>query len=138
MHFRDARNFYNPKIENSKGDFWPGNDFHPLRVIHVGQPAFTDNKGIWRTRQEALELLRPHITKGLVDIDEETMLSMIRGDVPLTEEFPVPIERGSAILRCGEYLLPVWVAARVSLMIDDKEQEILRLKLGVILGDEEE
>ncbi|MBT4066929.1 MAG: RsmB/NOP family class I SAM-dependent RNA methyltransferase [Euryarchaeota archaeon] len=129
---------YNPKIENSKGDFWPGNDFHPLRVIHVGQPAFTDNKGIWRTRQEALELLRPHITKGLVDIDEETMLSMIRGDVPLTEEFPVPIERGSAILRCGEYLLPVWVAARVSLMIDDKEQEILRLKLGVILGDEEE
>jgi hypothetical protein len=128
---------YKPKIENSKGDFWPGNDFHPLRVVHVGQPAFTDNKGIWRTRQEALELLRPHITKGLVDIDEETMLSMIRGEVPLTDEFPVNIERGSAILRCGEYLLPVWVAARVSLMIDDKEQEILRLKLGVKLEEEE-
>ena len=103
----------------------------------MGQPAFTDNKGIWRTRQEALELLRPHITKGLVDIDEETMLSMIRGEVPLTDEFPVNIERGSAILRCGEYLLPVWVAARVSLMIDDKEQEILRLKLGVKLEEEE-
>lgn len=128
---------YKPKIENSKGDFWPGNDFHPLRVVHVGQPAFTDNKGIWRTRQEALELLRPHITKGLVDIDEETMLSMIRGEVPLTDEFPVNIERGSAILRYGEYLLPVWVAARVSLMIDDKEQEILRLKLGVKLEEEE-
>ena len=129
---------YKPTIENKKGDYWPGDDFHPLRVIHVGQPSFTDNKGIWRTRQEALELLRPHITKGLVDIDEDTMLAMIRGDVPLTDEFPVPIERGSAILRCGEYLLPVWVAARVSLMIDEREQDVIRLKLGVETGGEEE
>ena len=60
---------YKPKVVNKKGDFWPGDTFHPLRVIHVGQPCFTDNKGNWRTRQEALELLRPHITKGLIDID---------------------------------------------------------------------
>jgi 16S rRNA C967 or C1407 C5-methylase (RsmB/RsmF family) len=129
---------YETKVVNKKGDFWPGDDFHPLRVIHVGQPSFTDNKGIWRTRQEALELLRPHITKGLIDVEMETIHSMLSGEVPLTEEFPTEIEIGSAILRCGEFLLPVWVAARVSLMIDDKERDILRLKLGIVEREEEE
>ncbi len=129
---------YEKIVVNKKGDFWPGNDFHPLRVIHVGQPSFTDNKGIWRTRQEALELLRPHITKGLIDVEMDTIHSMLEGDVPITEEFPVEIERGSAILRCGEFLLPVWVAARVSLMIDDKERDILRMKLGIEDREEEE
>ena len=129
---------YEPTVVNKKGDFWPGDDFHPLRVIHVGQPSFTDNKGIWRTRQGALELLRPHITKGLIDVGMETIHSMLSGEVPLTEEFPTEIERGSAILRCGEFLLPVWIAARVSLMIDDKERDILRLKLGIVETGEEE
>jgi hypothetical protein len=35
-------------------------------------------------------------------------------------------------------LLPVWVAARVSLMIDEKEREVLRLKLGIEIEEEEE
>ena len=129
---------FKPIVFNKKGDYWPGDTFHPLKVIHIGQPSFTDNKGQWRTRQEALELLRPHITKGLVDIEETTMRSMLEGEVPLTEDFPADIERGSAILRCGEYLLPVWVAARVSLMIDDNERDILRLKLGIENRGEEE
>lgn len=129
---------YKPTVTNKKGDFWPGDTFHPLRVIHVGQPCFTDNKGTWRTRQEALELLRPHITKGLIEIDEETMISMLKGRAPLCEDFPAVVEKGSAILRCGEYMLPVWIAARVSLMIDQKEQDILRLKLGIEDEGEEE
>ena len=129
---------YQPKVANKKGDFWPGDTFHPLRVIHVGQPCFTDNKGSWRTRQEALELLRPHITKGLIDINENTMISMLKGRAPLCEDFPAEVEAGSAILRCGEHLLPVWIAARVSLMIDKKEQDVLRLKLGIEDGEEEE
>ena len=128
---------YKPTVINKKGDFWPGESFHPLRVIHVGQPSFTDNKGFWRTRQEALELLRPHITKGLVDIDEETMISMLKGRAPLCEDFPADVEKGSAILKCGEYLLPVWIAARVSLMIDQKEQDVLRLKLNIEEEEEE-
>ena len=34
-------------------------------------------------------------------------------------------------MKCGEFLLPAWVAARVSLMMDDKEKEIIRMKLGI-------
>ncbi len=128
---------FKPTVVNKKGDFWPGEAFHPLRVIHVGQPAFTDNKGFWRTRQEALELLRPHITKGLIEIDEATMISMLKGRAPLCEDFPADVEKGSSILKCGEFLLPVWIAARVSLMIDQKEQDILRLKLNIEEEEEE-
>ena len=129
---------YKPIVVNNKGDYWPAEDFHPLRVIHVGQPSFTNNKGIWRTRQEALELLRSHLTDGLVEIDKQTMVSMLKGAAPLREEFVVPIERGSFILKCEEFLLPAWVAARVSLMIDEKEREVLRLKLGIEFEEEEE
>ena len=129
---------FKPRVVNKKGDYWPGEDFHPLKVIHVGQPTFTNNKGVWRTRQEGLELLRSHMTNGVIDIDEECMISMLQGRAPLVEEFPAPIERGAFILRCGEHLLPVWSAARVSLMIDEKEQEVLRIKLGVEFEGEEE
>ena len=108
-----------------------------MRIIHVGQPTFTDNKGIWRTRQESLELLRPHLNAGVIEIDEETMISLLKGSVPMKEDFSVPIEPGSFILKCGEHLLPAWVAARVSLMIDEKEREVLRLKLGIEFEEEE-
>ena len=66
------------------------------------------------------------------------MVSMLQGEVPLKDDFPSKIEQGSSILRCGDFLLPVWVAARVSLMIDDNEQDILRLKLGIENRGEEE
>ena len=129
---------FEPIVFNKKGDYWPANDFHPLKVIHVGQPTFTDNKGIWRTRQESLELLRPHLKNGVVEIDSETMISLLKGNVPLREDFSVPIEQGSFILKCGEHLMPAWVAARVSLMIDEKERDVLRLKLGIEFEEEEE
>ena len=105
-----------------------------MKIIHVGQPTFTDNKGIWRPKQEALELLRGRISGGVVEIDEDTMISLLKGNAPMREEFVKEIEKGSFILKCGEHLLPPWVAARVSLMIDDKEKEIISMKLGIELG----
>ena len=129
---------YKPRVMNKKGDYWPQESFHPLKVIHVGQPTFTENKGIWRTRQEGLELLRSHLTKGVVEIDMECMVSLLKGHAPLREEFTIPIEKGSFILKCEEHMMPAWVAARVSLMLDEQEQEVLRLKLGIELEEEEE
>ena len=124
---------YDPIVYNKKGDYWPSFDFHPLKVIHVGQPTFAENRGIWRTRQESLELIRPHISNSLVEVKIEIIEQLLSGNSPLVEEFPVEVNRGSFILKCDDYLLPVWIAARVSLMIDDNEQEILRMKLGIEL-----
>ena len=81
-------------------------------------------------------MLRPHISRGLIDVDIGTIKLLLSGEAPLVEDFPVSVEKGSFILKCGEYLLPVWIAARVSLMIDGNEQEILRMKLGIQLEEE--
>ena len=128
---------YKPIVVNKKGDYWPGEDFHPLKIIHVGQPTFTDNKGIWRPRQEAIELLRSEISTGVVEINEDTMISLLQGNAPIREEFVPEVQRGSFILKCGEYLL-LHGLLLVFLMLDDKEKEIIRMKLGIELEEEEE
>ncbi len=129
---------YNPATMNNKGDFWPTETFHPLRIIHVGQPSFTDNKGQWRVKQESLEFLRSDLSNNIFDVPKETMIKMLEGEVPLVEDFPVKLPAGTAIIRFEEHLASVWTAARVSFMMDENEREILRLKLGVTYGGEEE
>ncbi len=121
---------FEPLVYNSKGDFWPQNNFHPLRVIHVGQPSFTDNKGQWRVKQESLELLRNSIKSNVYDVELKLLKSIIEGEVPLLEDIEIELPQGSCIIRNGEFMVPVWVAARVSLMIDKNEQEIIRMKLS--------
>ena len=121
---------FDPVVYNSKGDYWPANNFHPLRVIHVGQPAFSDNKGEWRIKQEALELMRSSIDSNVFEVDISSIASLLEGEIPTVEDFEVELPRGSCMIKSGDYLVPVWVAARVSPMIDDKEQEIIRIKLG--------
>ena len=121
---------FEPVVYNSKGDYWPANNFHPLRVIHVGQPAFSDNKGEWRIKQEALELMRGSINSNIFEVERSTIESLLQGDIPSVEDFEVELPRGSCMIKHGDHLIPVWVAARVSPMIDAKEQEIIRMKLG--------
>ncbi|MDP6869857.1 MAG: RsmB/NOP family class I SAM-dependent RNA methyltransferase [Candidatus Poseidoniaceae archaeon] len=122
---------YQPIVINNKGDYWPSNTFHPLKMIHVGQPSFTDNKNMWRPRQKSLELLRTHITKRIIDVSLSVLIELLNGNVPLVEEFDYELPEGSAILRCEEHLVPIWIAARVSLMLDDNECEIIKIKLGI-------
>ena len=122
---------YEPMVRNKKGDFWPSNSFHPLKVIHVGQPSFTENRGVWRPRYESLELLRKHISKGIIDVSLSSIIDLIKGNSPLIEEFECQLPEGSVLLRNQDYLIPVWVAARVSLMINNDAQEIIKIKLGI-------
>ena len=129
---------YNLPVTNNKGDYWPGEDFHPLRMIHVGQPSFTDNKGNWRPRGEALEMLRPHLKSNIYDVPKSSFEEILRGIVPMKDDFAVDLPTGSAIIRTGEHLMPVWTAARVSPMISEHEKDILRLKLNIQLMEEEE
>ena len=83
-------------------------------------------------------MIRQHVTNGLINISESDLIELLTGRAPLKEDFVVPIESGSYILKSGELLVPVWVAARgVSLMIDDREKEILRMKLGFEWEEEE-
>ena len=75
-------------------------------------------------------MIRNSLTTNIFDVDTQCLNSLIEGDVPLLEDFPVALPQGSSIIRCDEFLVPVWTAARVSLMIDKNEQEIIRMKIS--------
>ena len=142
-----AQRLYDRECPNNKGELWPKGTFHPLRAVHVGMPAFTLKKNSWRTRQEALYLLSDVITKNTMDVDLQTFTRLLRGWAPMVAEFEEGL--GCDKLTPGAFLLTtklgsrtemisVWVGARVTLMVDLSEQNILRKKLDLPWRDEEE
>ena len=109
--------------------------------------AFTLKKDSWRSRQEAIYAYSDLFTANVQEIDEDMFIRLLRGWAPLIEAFAE--ETGLEGLPNGAYLfrtafawgnetLAVWLGARVTLMIDVNEQNILRRKLVLPWRDEEE
>jgi len=138
---------FKPASPTNKGYVWGGESFHPVRVVHAGLPAFTLKKGSWRSRQEALYAYSDSFTENIVSIEPDTFVRLLRGWAPLVEDFyqETEIEHlppGGFLLRSllpwGIETISVWVGARITLMIDTNEQNILRHKLNLPWRDEEE
>ena len=138
---------FDPPSPTNKGDVWPGGSFHPMRVAHVGLPAFTLKKDSWRSRQEAVYVLRDKFTANITDITEDVFVRLLCGWAPLLDEFesetglnnlPSGAFLFTSEVPCGVEVLSVWLGARVTLMVDLNEQNILRRKLGLPWRDEEE
>ena len=138
---------FKPPSPTNKGDVRGGDSFHPLRVVHAGLPAFTLKKNSWRSRQEALYTFADSFERNVMMIDEALFIRLLRGWAPLVEEFYEhtvvdDLPKGAFLLRSqlpwGEETISVWIGARITLMIDINEQNILRHKLGLPWRDEEE
>ncbi len=138
---------FKPPSPTNKGDVWGGDSFHPLRVVHAGLPAFTLKKNSWRSRQEALYAFADRFERNVLVIDEALFIRLLRGWAPFVEEFYEhtvvdDLPKGAFLLRSqlpwGEETISVWIGARVTLMIDTNEQNMLRHKLGLPWRDEEE
>ena len=138
---------YKPPSPTNKGDVWGGDSFHPIRVVHAGLPAFTLKKNSWRSRQEALYAFAERFERNVLVIDEAFFVRLLRGWAPLVEDFYAQtkvgeLPKGAFLLRStlpwGDETISVWVGARITLMIDTNEQNILRHKLGLPWRDEEE
>lgn len=138
---------FKPPSPTNKGDVWGGDSFHPLRVVHAGLPAFTLKKNSWRSRQEALYAFADRFERNVLVIDEALFIRLLRGWAPLVEEFYEhtvvdDLPKGAFLLRSqlpwGEETISVWIGARITLMIDTNEQNMLRHKLGLPWRDEEE
>jgi hypothetical protein len=138
---------FDPPSPTKKGEVWPGGSFHPMRVAHVGLPAFTLKKDSWRSRQEAVYVLRDGFTANILDITEEVFIRLLCGWAPLLENFAeetgiMDLPSGAFLFKSkvssGEEVLSVWIGARVTLMVDLNEQNILRRKLALPWRDEEE
>jgi len=130
---------FNQKCPNKRGNLWPEGTFHPLKLIHAGLPAFTKKRGGWRSRQEAVPALHSLITESKVPVSAEVLERMLLGWAPLLEDYndefePIQID-GPLLLSCelssGEELISAWAGARLTLMMDEKGRDILRLKLGM-------
>lgn len=142
-----AQRIYDKECPTNKGERWPKGTFHPLRAVHVGMPAFTLKKNSWRTRQEALYLLSQNITKNTMEIDLNTFTRLLRGWAPMVEAFEEalncdPLPKGAflftTVLNGDMEMISVWVGARITLMVDLSEQNIIRRKLELPWRDEEE
>lgn len=138
---------YDQTVPTNKGDLWPAGTFHPMRVVHVGIPAFTLKKDSWRSRQEALYMYGKDMNSNVLEVSEEVFIRLLRGWAPLLEDFETVSGTDSppagaylirALLRGEEEVISVWVGARITLMIDTNEQNILRHKASLPWRDEEE
>ena len=139
---------FNQKCPNKRGNLWPEGTFHPLKLIHVGLPAFTKKRDAWRSRQEAVPALQSLITESKHSISNETLTRLLKGWAPMIEDYnsefePIEVDGPlllSSQLPSGEALVSAWAGARLTLMLDEKGRDILRLKLGMPfqVDDEEE
>ena len=138
---------YKPPSPTNKGDVWGGDSFHPMRVVHAGLPAFTLKKNSWRSRQEALYAFGERFERNVLVVEPSQFIRILRGWAPLLEEFYDEVEtealpKGAFLLRSdlpwGQETISVWIGARITLMIDTNEQNILRHKLDLPWRDEEE
>jgi 16S rRNA C967 or C1407 C5-methylase (RsmB/RsmF family) len=138
---------FNRQCPNKKGNLSPAGTFHPLKLIHVGLPAFTQKRKIWRSRQESVPALRALITASTPALEIEVLKRMLQGWAPLMEEYTEqygPIEEEGPVLLscelpCGKALVSGWVGARLTLMMDRVGRDVLRMKLGMRSeADEEE
>ena len=134
---------------NKKGNIWPQGTFHPMKIIHVGLPVFTEKKGTWRTRQETIPAIQQHMGDVLLNISQQTLKRLLLGWAPLIEEFTEELkleapEPGPLLFGCEiegvEHVVSAWSGARITMMIDNVGKDILRYKLGLpfIFEDEEE
>jgi len=87
------------------------------------------------------------MTANISHVSEPVFRDLLRGWAPLVEEFASAtdegnLQPGARLIRCTvggrPETISVWVGARVTLMIDRNEQDVLRRKLGLPWRSEEE
>ena len=129
---------YHPECKNKDGNLWQHDTFHPLKIIHAGMPCFVNNKGSWRTRQEAIPVIENAIGDVTVTIDNAAVIALLNDDAILKEDLlPDSISdyTGPLILTSSmaghNALISAWSGTWISLMIGTTERDIMRAKLGL-------
>lgn len=122
-----------PETPDGRGGRFPGGSFHPMRAIHVGLPTFAENRGMWRVRQEGLPVLNRHGSLDALAVDLPVVKRLLVGEALEVDDLPQSVEPGSTLLQVehpsGGATIPVWVQAKVTLMLDDVERRMLALRL---------
>jgi len=117
-----------------KNRLYPGGHWQPMRVLQAGQPVWKLRGGHNRLVSTGLHVLADHIHKHRFEIDEALLDRLLKGEEPgrstLDDAFQNERDGGILLNHAGEYI-PAWLAGKLSLMMADSEQYILKWKLGL-------
>ena len=102
---------FNQQCPNKRGNLWPAGTFHPLKLIHVGLPAFTqEEKNLALPPRVCTGTPKPHDSTN-ADLAPDTLRRMLQGWAPLMEEYTTefgPLEEvGPVLMSCT---LPCWTS----------------------------
>jgi len=136
---------YQPMCPNKEGNLWQNNTFHPLKIIHAGMPCFVNNKGAWRTRQEAIPAIERLLGDVVLEISQATTTSLLNDEAILKQDL-LPDSMSdysgplifSTVIEGHIALVSAWSGTWISLMIGTTERDILRVKLGLPFEHERE
>jgi 16S rRNA C967 or C1407 C5-methylase (RsmB/RsmF family) len=118
----------------------PGGRWRPLKVIHIGLDAARVRKGeVDRVVAKAAGALVREMGSGFTEVSQESIDSVLLGNEPSPSEIDgLGDLRGGQVLTCGDLSIPVWIGARVSLMLSDSEKTVIRSQRGFVDQLEEE
>ena len=118
----------------AKNQLFPGGHWQPVRVLQAGQP-------VWKLRNEHNRLISTglhgiaHLVHNhRIQIDAMLVQRLLSGEEPgrstLGPDFQNVRDGGILLEHNGEFL-PAWIAGKLSLMMSDSGQHILRWKLDL-------
>ena len=117
-----------------KNRLYPGGHWQPMRVLQAGQRVWKLRGGHNRLVSTGLHVLADHIHKHRFEIDEALLNRLLKGEEPgrstLDDAFQNERDGGILLNHADEYI-PAWLAGKLSLMMADSEQYILKWKLGL-------
>ena len=117
-----------------KNRLYPGGHWQPMRVLQAGQPVWKLRGGHNRLVSTGLHVLADHIHKHRFEIDKALLDRLLKGEEPgrstLDDAFQNERDGGILLNHADEYI-PAWLAGKLSLMMADSEQYILKWKLGL-------
>ncbi len=118
----------------------PGERWRPLRVIHLGREVAKVRKGEPErvTGKAALEL-SSFMSKGITAVSEDKIDAVLQSQTLGVEEIGIPGEiKGGHILVSETEAVPIWVGAKVTIMLNRQEVLIKTKKRGLeIMGKDE-
>ena len=116
-----------------KNQLYPGGHWQPMRVLQAGQPVWKVRNGRNRLISTGLHSLANRVNQHRFEIDKNLAERLLNGEQPgrstLDGAFQ-DVRDGGILLECAGEFIPAWIAGKLSLMMTDAEQHILRWKLN--------
>ena len=118
----------------AKNKLYPGGHWHPMRVLQAGQPVWKVRNGKNRLISTGIHGVGNLVNHHLIQIDKALATRLLEGEEPgkstLGEEFQNQRD-GGVLLACDGEFIPAWLAGKLSLMMPNPDQQILKWKLQI-------